>query len=176
MPIRLNKKRHPDILRLLAQRQQVHEQATDDDRKTLLPAVLDGLNAPSLMERIARRIPSEYMGFGASSITHDHWLGVVIWYRPKTYHAYNTLTVFGIWAVNENDAITIRVGAQTLDYLGHPYNIDGYRYRMRTEFETYYGKIETPPNTESCLYSTTYTPQNRLTIRAELKTVLANYW
>lgn len=176
MPIRLNKKRHPDILRLLAQRQQVHDQSNNKERKSLLPAVLDGLNAYSQMERTARRTPSQKLCFGPASISNDGWLGIVIWYRPKTYHAYKPLNVLGIWGIIMDESIRIHVGMKTLDYLGHPYNVDAYRHRMRTEFETYYGTLSTPPNANSCLYTITYTPENRLDIRAKLQSVLSNYW
>ena len=174
MPIRLNKKRHPDILRLLAQRKQA--QPTESERKAILPSVLDGLNTFSFCEKAHRRAPDTMLCFGPKSLEGDGWVSVVIWYRPKGFYSYKTLTLYGVWAVADADETRIIIGQRILDYTQLPYHAEAYRYRMQNEFTTYYGDNATPPDDSNRFYETLYTPETRLSIRQDIESVVTAHW
>ena len=174
MPIRLNKKRHPDILRLLAQRKQT--QTTEPERKTMLLGVLDGLNTLIICEKTRRRAPDSVLCFGPKSLEGDGWVAAVIWYRPKGLYSYKTLTVYGVWAVADVDKTRIIIGQRVLVYNGLPYHVEAYRYRMQNEFTTYYGDDASPPDDSNRTYEVIYTPKTRLNIREDIESVVTSHW
>lgn len=105
---------------------------------------------------------------------YDEWAGVVVWYKPKGYYGYDTLTLLGIWAVRDREGVTLGIGTKSLAFSGPYYNPESYHRHIQKRFDIYYQDDGSPP-LDPWRYSTPYDPTRRLAIRQELQAELARW-
>ena len=140
-----------------------------------LQRVLDDLNAFGFLDDARRKAPDEMLCFGPKDVYGSSWSGVVVWFRPTGYHGYKTLTLLGIWACAQMDAVSIIMGTRTLAFTASFYNPEAYFHNIRRGFDLYYGDDASPPAESDRLYTTSYDQSRRLDIRGEIESILDQY-
>lgn len=153
------------------QRPQTPAPRSDD-----LSRALDALNAWGYLEDCIASEPPTLNCFGPGvfrGLLPQTWAGVCIWYKQRGYRHYQTLGLLGIWALRGDEAITVTLGTKTLIYRHPIFNAEGYYFRIRQEFRTFYHDDGSPPAQRS--YTTVYDPARRLEIRRALESALADW-
>ena len=140
-----------------------------------LQRVLDALNVFGFLDEARRKVPDAILCFGPKDVYGSGWSGVVVWFRPAGYHGYKTLTLLGIWACADRDAVPVIMGTRTLAFTAPFYNPEAYFHNIRRGFDLYYGDDASPPAESDRLYVTDYTPSRRLEIRGKIESVLDQY-
>lgn len=140
-----------------------------------LAAILDGLNAASVLENVQKRPPAGLLCFGPQIVRGGMWLGVVVWYRPPGYYNYQTINLLGVWAVQNSESVTIIVGTRVLNFQLGFYNAESYFRHIRSTFETYYGKDAPPPDEANRLLTVDFDPTRRLDLRREVEAAVARW-
>jgi hypothetical protein len=171
--------RYEEILRRITARKQ---EGLDPFRQLDLAAVLDGLNAMGFLDDVRRKRlpglsiygPKAVKGTMRAEAQNSQWAGGVVWYKPRGYHHYRTITLLGIWGVEVAASTTILVGEKTLEFDAPVFNPESYYRSIKDKFELYYGDDCSPPEGDR-LCTLTYTPGERLAIRAALESVLSEW-
>ena len=160
-----NDARYQDILRRIAQRKNKPPPPTSD-----LEQILDALNTLDVMRDAYRRQTTDFLCYGPRSFKQDNWASVVIWYRQKGYHGYQTLYLFGIWIVRANQQYEVIIGRRDLSYAAPVYVAEAYHQLIRKGFKVYYDDSGTPPTeSDTRHYRVIYDPTKRLAIRQEVE-------
>jgi hypothetical protein len=162
----MNDKRYEEILRRIEA--QKHAKEKPD---VTLTAILDSVNAMDMIAQAAAR--DGWVCWGPKAFTGKGWLGALVWGRRATYHGYRVLTVVGVWVVMRKGGVDTIFGVKRLPYSVPFYEPEAYHTLMHDTFVTYYGDDGSPP-TEP-LYTTPYTAEKRLAIRASLKNAIATW-
>jgi hypothetical protein len=131
------KRRYRDIKQRMQQKVPRPAAAKHDDA---LGQVLDDLNAWGFLadqqqahhERINCFGPGIFRGY--LPIT---WAGVAIWYKPRGYYFYDTLSLIGIWTLRAAPTqVDVTLGVRQLRYALPFFNPESYYYRIQQEFRT----------------------------------------
>lgn len=138
--------------------------------------VLDTLNAFGFLDDARQKAPDAILCFGPKDVFDGNWSGVVVWFRPRGYHGYKTLTVLGIWASAQMNTVSVVMGTHTLTFTAPFYNPEAYFHHIRRGFDLYYGDDVSPPDGPHQLYATDFVQSRRLEIRDAIETILAQYW
>jgi hypothetical protein len=182
--------RFEEIMRRIQQRKA--QEAAQSKQDTLADA-LDAVNALGLLESIKKRPPAALSAYGpkvfskvqryrfrSDSISSQslsegsYWTGAVLWYKPKGYGQYETLTLLGIWAIDRENTIELLLGTKQLAYNMPLFNPESYYYHLRRGFSVLYDGDASPPDGQP-LYQTRYQPQARLTLRAALEAAVQSW-
>lgn len=139
-------------------------------RKTSVQgAILAGLNALQVLDEQAPSYLREVLHYGPASFAKAGWAAALVWSRKKGYQHYATLTLYGVWVVQQGEHNDIQLGHKTLHYSAPIYNPESYFSLIRQDFRTYYGDDGSPPPTEQLHYHVRYDPTQRLALRATLE-------
>lgn len=161
--------RYDDILRRIAQRQQQEQRAPLQDQ---LSTALNALNAYGVLDELpTRRL--RVLCYGPQPFAGADWAGVLRWYRPRGYYGYQTLTLLGIWATLDNDAVQIILGTKPLTFKGPYYNAESFNKHIKKRFDIYHEGSASPPSASGSRLTLVYDPTQRLAQRAALETGLA---
>ena len=161
---------HADIRRLLKQMNgpQVNVDSLAD--------ALNALNAAGILAETQRKFTTSYLCYGPKTVRDDSetpYLGSVIWCRPTGYYHYETLTIFGIWAIPAEDHTQILMGTRCLEFCLPFYQPEQYHYDLRKDFAKFYGK-ETPPP-EQPLHTLAYQSDSRIDQRFLVQTLVERW-
>ncbi|MCA9903894.1 MAG: hypothetical protein KC547_08560, partial [Anaerolineae bacterium] len=132
-----------------------------------LAKILDDLDAWAAVET-ARARYSRLIAWGPKIVKGDipsPWVGVVMWRRASGYTGYRTLSLGGVWAVQDQQAVRIIMGQRTLPYAAAFYEAEVYHKLMRKDFTIYYDDDGAPPAPLLRSLDATYDPQERLALR-----------
>ncbi|MBN8639237.1 MAG: hypothetical protein J0M07_28220 [Anaerolineae bacterium] len=141
-----------------------------------LARILDGLNALDALDQLRAKRFSPNLSWGAKAFTGKQptpWVGGLIWHRPAGYFGYKTLTVIGVWAVAEAEGTRIIVGSKLLAFTAPFYEAEAYHKLIRDSFDLYYTDRGAPPEQNHWVFTTLYNPTQRLELRDQLPTLLA---
>ena len=141
-----------------------------------LARILDGLNALDALDLLRAKRFSPNLSWGAKAFTGKQptpWVGGLIWHRPAGYFGYKTLTVIGVWAVAEAEGPRIIVGSKLLAFTAPFYEAEAYHKLIRDSFDLYYTDRGAPPEQNHWVFTTLYNPTQRLELRDQLPTLLA---
>ena len=146
------------------------ERATASARARLddLARVLDGLNVMDALETLRRRRFSPNLCYGPkafSGLTPAPWVSALIWHRPAGYFGYRTLTLLGVWAIDQASETVITVGTKTRPYNAPFYEAEAYHKLIRQGFDLYYEENGSPPPESGRCMTATYTADQRLALR-----------
>jgi hypothetical protein len=167
--------RYEAILRRIEQKKREQASAPRQDD---LAAILDGVNAVGFLEDIKKAKLEPIICYGPKSFrghTPAPWVGVVLWYKPRGYYYYETLTLLGLWAYEEASESRLVLGMKTLRFSAPIFNPESYYHHIRRGFDIYYPGDASPPSNGLRLYTVHYEPSRRLEIRAEIQRELARW-
>lgn len=162
-----NEKRYEDILRRIAAQKQAALTP-----KIPLESILDAVNALDQMEDFRRVCQKQARCYGPAVFRGKDWVGALVWSHPADYHGYHTLTLTGIWAVQAETDVEIRVGRRILSYQAAVFEAEAFYKLIRKKFDLYYDDPGLSPAADHALYITLYTPARRLAIRREIEAAL----
>lgn len=137
--------------------------------------ILAGLNVLSVLDDNTAKYLRDVLHYGPSSFTGKGWAAALIWYRQKGYHGYQTLMLFGIWAVDADDTTRLLIATKPLKFSAPVYNAESYHALIRQSFKTYYADDGSPPSEDYIIYETTFDPTRRLKLREELATEMIQW-
>jgi hypothetical protein len=169
--------RYEEIRRRIAQR---GRDSAHPAQPAPLADALDALNALGFLEDLARQRLSQINLYGPSvfqsKLNADlPWMGAVVWYKPRGYYHFQTLTLLGIWAYPAGDALQITLGVKTLDFAGPIFNPESLYHHLKHGFDLYYtGDASPPPEAGRC-YTALYDLDERLGQRTRLQAELARW-
>ncbi len=164
-PAYARRNRHADIMRLMKQ------SSGETSVQTALKRVLNAVNATGFLADLQRRAPATRHMHGPKQVHGDAWAGVVVWMKGTGYYGYKTLTLIGVWVIQQDDdAYTLLVGTRHLPYTAPFYSAEAYFHQIKRDFRRYYEGDVSPPS--NALYRGIYTPEKRLAIRERIQTTL----
>jgi len=161
---------HRSIAAQVAQIRRARNEAPLRSAQAELAAILDGLNALGELDKLREAALSKFLSGGPVAVQGSQpepWVGAVIWQRAPGYFGYRTLTLYGIWALQNGAETRLRTGIRRLAYALDFFEADAYHKRIRREFALYYADDGAPPADESAAWNALYVPENRLTLRSE---------
>lgn len=165
-----NEARYREILQRIAA-------AKTPPAKVGLEAVLDALNILDTLEDTVKRKPATFFLHGPGVYQGNNWQGVLVWYRRKGWESYKKLSVFGVWAIrNEDETVIIHAGTKMLDYTAAVYNAESYHTLIKRDFRTYYGSSGGAPESIELLYEVQYQPTLRLSLRRAIEQVIKDWF
>ena len=161
---------HRSIAAQVAQIRRARDEAPLHATQAELAAILDGLNALGELDKLREAGLSRLLSGGPMAVQGSQpepWVGAVIWQRAPGYFGYRTLTLYGMWALRHGPETRLRTGVRRLAYALDFFEADAYHKRIRREFALYYADEGAPPAEDAAAWTATYTPDNRLALRAE---------
>ncbi|MBL8146738.1 MAG: hypothetical protein JNL34_10170 [Anaerolineae bacterium] len=161
---------HRSIAAQVAQIRRARDEAPLRAAQAELAAILDGLNALGELDKLRESGLSRLLSGGPVAVQGslpEPWVGAVIWQRAPGYFGYRTLTLYGIWALRNGEETQLRTGVRRLAYALDFFEADAYHKRIRREFALYYADDGAPPAEDAAVWNASYTPDNRLALRAE---------
>jgi len=173
-----SKRKRRELAQLIAQRKQAMQWGPVKQAQSGLMRVLDDLNVFGALEAARKQPPDGLMCFGPKDVfggKSPAWAGTIIWHRRKGYHNYQTLNVFGVWAIGDAEMPEIIAGTRMLTFTGTHYNPESYFYHMQHDFSVYYGDAVPPPSRPGQLYAVTYERDRRLVLRREVEMIVDSW-
>lgn len=168
------KPRQSDVLQEIARLRRARQNAPQAAQQAALAAALDGLDAMGALEALQRqRRPLCHGPKAVCGLSPAPWSGAVIWQRPAGYYGYRTLTLIGVWALREGEAVRTIIGKRLLPYRLDFYDGEAYHKLIRREFSLYYQDDGAPPAPEHWAASFIYDAAARLPQRDTLVSLLA---
>jgi hypothetical protein len=167
--------RYDEILRRIEQKKREQANAPKQDD---LAAILDGVNAWGFLEDIKKAKLEQITCYGPKSFrghTSAPWVGVVLWYKPRGYFHYETLTLLGLWAYEDSGERFLTLGMKALKFTAPIFNAESYYHHIKRRFDLYYPGDASPPSDGIQLYSVQYDPSKRLEIRAAIQQELTRW-
>lgn len=151
------------------QRKQATTWHTPNTQNNAQARYLSGLNSLQILQDHAANYLAHYLCFGPWSFAGDSWASTLVWYRPKGYTGYKTLTLFGTWVVNDEDAMQVIIGKKPLVFAAVHFNPESYFAVIRRDFTPYYGDKGSPPTEQSdILWQQNVQDVDRLTMRQQV--------
>jgi len=171
--------RYAEILRRIEGRRQ---QQGNFARQADLSAILDGLNALGFLDDIRKKNPRTVSLYGPKAMRGQigdengtrQWVGALVWYKPRGYHHYHTLTLLGIWAIEAEDGVEIVIGTKTLEFDAPIFNPESYYRHITRSFDLYY-RGDGSPLPEQQLYAIRYNAGERLALRETIYSTLVTW-
>jgi hypothetical protein len=167
-----DEERYNEILRRAAARKEAKEKAA---AQVTLSSVLNSLNALDTLDDIRVTDRKGWLCWGPRAFKGSDWVGALVWCKPATYHGYRLLTVLGIWAIGEENAVDVVLGTRLLPYHAPFYEAEAYHKLMRDGFDIYYEDKGSPPEESGRLFVTRYETDKRLDIRVALKAAIVQW-
>lgn len=168
--------RYEDILKRIANRKPFGQHQDEDKPASPYDLIIDSLNSYDILDKLAQRPYSNLIVHGPKALRYKTWSGVVIWYRPKGYHGYKTLSLFGVWASQVGSDIQLTIGIRELPYRAAVYSAEGYFATIQKDFKLFYEDRGNPPTDDDIiLFQTTHQAKERLIYRQTLSKI-ANQW
>jgi hypothetical protein len=167
---------HASIVAQVAHLRRLHDEAPLRAAQSGLAAVLDGLNALDMLDRLRDSGLSKLLSGGPLAVQGTNpapWVGAVIWQRAPGYFGYRTLALYGLWSLQTGDGIRLRAGVRHLAYALDFFEPDAYHKRIRREFAIYYADDGVPPLEDAATWVSPYRAEDRLTLRAEAAAALS---
>ena len=172
--------RYAEIMRRIENRRQP---SAKSPQQTTLASILDGLNALGVLDDIRRKRLKPFSVYGPKALRGEfkdaerlrHWSAGVIWYKPRGYHHYRTLTLLGIWALEMGEDVRVIIGSKTLEFDSPVFNPESYNREIKRGFELYYRGDGTPPPEADWRYSRVYASGERLAIREAVEATLLSW-
>lgn len=165
--------RYEAIMRRIAERRAQQEAAPKRELQDDLARILENVDAWGKLEAIRRNKRLRKVVYGpkiVQGLAPDAWVGIVLWRRGSGYHGYKQLQLVGVWAFEEAGQTVLTVGTKWLAYSAPFYEAEAYHKLIRRSFDLYYEGDPTPPIDP--LYRRIYEPEQRLTIREEIRAAL----
>lgn len=155
-------------------RQQIQRPGSVDHAPPSHPllTILNGLNIADSLTTGAPHYLHKLLHYGPRAYTGKTWAAILIWMRESGYYSYQELTLFGVWAQQQDDQIQILIGVRHLHYSAPVFNAESYQKIIRQNFTTYYGDDGHPPHAGELFFQTAYDPLHRLGLRQEIATEL----
>ncbi|MCC6614869.1 MAG: hypothetical protein IT320_15415 [Anaerolineae bacterium] len=160
------KRSHPSASSILQQVRLLRAQPAQAE----LARILDDLDAWRAVETALAGQP-RLIAWGPKIMRGDRpvpWVSVVMWRRASGYSGYKTLTLSGVWAVQDTPP-RIVVGQRRLPYAAPFYEAEAYHKLMRKEFTIYYRDDGAPPSLPSRRWDAPYVPEQRLALRETIR-------
>jgi hypothetical protein len=168
------KPRQSDVLQEIARLRRARQQAPQREQQAALAAALDALDVMGTLET-ARRArgrlchgPKAVYGMDPAP-----WSGAVLWQRAPGYYGYRVLTLIGVWALQQDDAVCLTIGTRPLPYRLDFYDGEAYHKLIRRDFAMYYLDPGTPPAPDSRAVSFPVEAGARLAQRDAIRQALA---
>ncbi|MCL4249981.1 MAG: hypothetical protein KJ065_17675 [Anaerolineae bacterium] len=165
------KRSRPSPSSILQQVRQLRAQPVQAE----LAKILDDLDAWTAVEAALARY-SRLIAWGPKTVKGDTpspWVGVIMWRRASGYTGYRTLSLSGVWTVQEAHVVRIIMGQRTLPYAAPFYEAEVYHKLMRKDFTVYYDDNGAPPAPLLRSLDVTYDLQARLALRETILQVLS---
>lgn len=137
--------------------------------------ILSGLNVMQVLDDNAPKYLQTMLHYGPEPFIGTRWAAILVWYRKKGYQNYKDLTLFGVWALEENGQNQIIIGTKALIYNAAVYNPESYNAVIKQTFKPYYGDDASPPDESRILYRTIFDVTRRLALRRELADKLVHW-
>lgn len=156
-------------------RRATHWPQTRQQPANPLAVVLSGLDVLRVLEENTPKYLLDVLHYGPGSFAGDGWAAVLVWFRRKGYHQYQALTLFGVWAVPENEQTRLVLGTKPLQFSAPVYNAESYHQLIQQGFKTYYGDTGSPPTTDNIIFTADYDPTRRLALRQEVADAIVQW-
>ena len=171
--------RYEEILRRIESRRQPNAKTPQQMK---LAGILDGLNALGFLEDTRKKRLSTISIYGPKAMRGQlqdgdstrQWAAALIWYKPRGYHHYRTLTLLGIWALDAEDDAHLLIATKTLDFDSPVFNPESYHREIKRGFDLYYRGDAAPP-AEDHLWNMVYLADKRLALREAIQSTLAQW-
>jgi hypothetical protein len=165
---------------IMARIENRHTAVVKTREQLTLASILDGLNAMGVLDDARKKRLKPFSVFGPKALRGrvesadgmQSWAAGLIWFKPRGYHFYRTLTLTGIWAVECGADARIIIGSKTLEFDAPVFNPESYNREIKRGFELYYGGDGTPPPESDHHFSCLYNPGERLTARKAVESAL----
>lgn len=161
-------------------RKQIRKQVRRTIKKTVLvkneqAIILSGLNVLQALEIQAPQYLRDVLHYGPESFVGDEWAATLIWFRQKGYHQYKDLTLFGVWAVKNEDETELLISAKNLKFSAPVFNPESYMQLIKRNFQTHYKDDGSPPPDDDIIKRICYDEANRLALRQEVKIAIIQW-
>lgn len=164
-----NDDRYQEIMKRIANRKPFEMNQKQKKNSSVYDKIADSLNLLDTLAKLSNKQYENIICHGPKALNYSNWSGVVLWYRPKGYYGYKTLTLLGAWVKQGEKDIKFVLGLRNLDYQAAVYNPEGYFASIRKGFKLFYKDNGHPPTKDdTILYQCTYEAKERLTIRQTL--------
>lgn len=130
--------------------------------------ILAGLNVMQVLEDNANKYLKSMLHYGPASFAGKDWASVLVWYRRRGYQHYKDLTLFGVWAVAENDSTKLAIANKPLQYTAPVYNAESYNTVIKQSFKAYYSDDASLPDASRIVYEAEFDITRRLALRREI--------
>ena len=186
--------RYEEILRRIQERK---AQAAVQPKQDTLAETLNAVNALGVLETVKKKPPAALNAYGPkvfrktlkarlqalsesvdAGVQGSYWMGAVLWHKPKGYGHYEILSLLGIWAVEEADAVRLIVGTRQLAFNAPVFNPESYFHHIRRGFTMYYPGEASPPTDQpddTLLYENPYQADERLRLRSEIEAAVQRW-
>lgn len=137
--------------------------------------ILSGLNVLQTLEVQAPQYLKDVLHYGPESFVGDEWATTLIWFRKKGYHQYKVLTLFGVWAVTNEDETELLIGTKKLKFTAPVFNPESYTQLIKRNFQTHYKDDASSPPDDDIIKRISYNESNRLALRQDLKIAIIQW-
>jgi hypothetical protein len=169
--------RYAEILRRIESRRQT---SAKTPQQMKLASILDGLNAMGCLDDARKKRLKPFSVFGPKALRGQleeggsvrQWAAALIWFKPRGYHHYRTLTLLGIWALDAEPGVRIVMGSKTLEFDSPVFNPESYHREIKRGFELYYRGNGAPPPESGQRFSRLYESGERLAMRDAVEAAL----
>ena len=168
--------RYTDIRKRIESRRPFGSPRADAKPSAPQDQVLNLLNAFDALAELAQRDFKRVLCYGPRALQGPAWSGVVIWYRRKGYHGYQTLRLLGVWAHYRAGELMLSIGIRSLPYRAPVYDPGVYRVAIQKNFRMYYDDDGHPPaKGDRTLYRAAFKSKKRLHHRQTLTDILRDW-
>lgn len=132
--------------------------------------ILTGLNVLDTLEKHAKTYMDDVHWYGADSFSGKDWASSLIWFRKQGLHTqtYQQLTLFGVWAIAQDNSTQLQLGTKPLQYAAPIYTPEAYFQLIKRGFKTYYNDSGNPPEAQYITQTFDFSPETRIALRDEL--------
>ena len=167
-----DERRYQEILRKIASRGPFGSPAPAQEPDNPLDRALNGINAFDSLARLTQRDYADIVCYGPKALRGSTWSAVVLWYQPKGYHGYQTLSLLGVWAQQQGSEMALSIGIRQLPYRAPVFDAGVYRVAIQNGFRLYYEDDGHPPGADDqLLYRAIYRQEQRLNQRQALREI-----
>lgn len=172
-------RRYEEIMRKIAGRQPFNARTARtraDQNQNPPDRALDLLNAYDSFSGLTQVTYPRILCHGPKALRAKAWSAVVVWHRPKGYHGYQKLTLFGVWAHTIEETLYVSIGQRELAYRAPIFDAGVYRVAIENGFRLYYEDAGGPPGAgDQVLYQAPFDKKERLAQRRTLSDMLATW-
>ena len=171
-----NQRRYDEIMRKIASRGAIGGLAREPRMLSPQERALDMLNAYDSFARLTQDTYPNILCHGPKALRGKAWSAVVVWYRPKAYHGYQKLALFGLWAHHAEKELLLSIGIRELSYRAPIFDAGVYRVAIENGFQIYYEDDGRPPGAaDQVLYQAPFEIKERLAQRRTLSDIVKEW-